>query len=92
MLIIMNVLLLACAESSIGSMRVGFLMALAGVPVKELFDCVGYWSGFNSPLLHVGAMAWCRWPSVFQDSVKNMAPRCWVKSPNGFCDFLVTTI
>ena len=24
--------------------------------------------------------------------VKNMVSRCWVKSPNGFCDFLATTI
>ena len=43
MLTIVNALLLACAESSIGSMQVGFLMALAGVPVRELFDYVGYW-------------------------------------------------
>jgi hypothetical protein len=41
---------------------------------------------------HGGAMAWRGWASVFQDIVKNMAPRCWVKSPNGFCDFLATTI
>ena len=33
-------------------------------------------------------MAWHGWPSVFQDSVKIMAPRCWVKSPNGFSIFL----
>jgi len=37
-------------------------------------------------------MAWRGWSSVFQDSVKNMVPRSWVKSPNGFCDFLATTI
>ena len=43
MLTILNVLSLVCAESSIGSMQVGFLMALAGVPVRELFDNVGYW-------------------------------------------------
>jgi len=41
---------------------------------------------------HGGAMAWRGWSSVFQDSVKNMVPRSWVKSPNGFCDFLATTI
>jgi hypothetical protein len=35
-------------------------------------------------------MAWHGWPSVFQDSVKNKAPRWRMKSPNGFCDFLVT--
>ena len=40
---ILNALSLACAESSIGSMQVGFLMALAGVPVRELFIYVGYW-------------------------------------------------
>jgi hypothetical protein len=42
MLTILNVLSLVCAESSIGSMQVGFLMALAGVHVRELFDYVGY--------------------------------------------------
>jgi hypothetical protein len=52
-----------------------------------------YWSGFKLFFFrHGGAMAWRGWASVFQDSVKNMAPRCWVKSPNGFCDFLATTI
>ncbi len=40
---ILNALSLACAELSIGSMQVGFLMALAGVPVRELFVDVGYW-------------------------------------------------
>ena len=24
-------------------MQVGFLMALAGIPVRELFDIIGYW-------------------------------------------------
>ena len=43
MLTILNALSLACAESSIGSMQVGFLMALAGVPVRELFNHVEYW-------------------------------------------------
>ena len=32
---ILNALSLACAESSIGSMQVDFIMALAGVPVRE---------------------------------------------------------
>ena len=40
---ILNALSLACAEPSIGSMQVGFIMALAGVPVRELFVYVGYW-------------------------------------------------
>ena len=40
---ILNAMLIVCAESSIGSMQVGFLMALAGVPVRELFVYVGYW-------------------------------------------------
>jgi hypothetical protein len=40
MLTILNVLLLGCAKPSIGSMQVGFLMALAGVPVRESFDYV----------------------------------------------------
>jgi hypothetical protein len=54
---------------------------------------LAHWSGFKLFFFrHGGAMAWRGWTSVFQDSVKNMAPRCWVKSPNGFCDFLATTI
>ncbi len=40
---ILNALLLACTESGGGIMQVGFLMALAGVPVMELFHNVGYW-------------------------------------------------
>ncbi len=35
-------------------------------------------------------MAWRGWPSVFQDSVKNMAPHWRMKLTNGFCDFLAT--
>ena len=42
MVTILNALSLACAKSSIGSMQVSFLMALAGVPVRELFNHVGY--------------------------------------------------
>ncbi len=40
---ILNALLLACVESGGGIMQVGFLMALVGVPVIELFHNVGYW-------------------------------------------------
>ncbi len=39
---ILNALLLGCTKSTISSMQIGFLMALAGVPVGELFDIVGY--------------------------------------------------
>ncbi len=46
---ILNALSLACAESSIGSMQVSFLMALAGVPVRELFVYVGYWRRTRVP-------------------------------------------
>ena len=46
---ILNDLSLACAESSICSMQVGFIMALAGVPVRELFVCVGYWRRTRVP-------------------------------------------
>jgi len=46
---ILNAMLLACAESSIGSMQVGFLMALAGVPVRELFVYVVYWQRARVP-------------------------------------------
>jgi hypothetical protein len=49
MFTIMTVLSLACAESSIGSMHVGFLMALAGVPVRELFNYVQYWRRTRVP-------------------------------------------
>ena len=45
----LNILLLACTKSSIGSMRVDFLMALAGVPVRELFVYVGYWKRTRVP-------------------------------------------
>ena len=55
---ILNALSLACAESSIGSMQVGFLMALAGVPVRELFIYVGHWRRMRDvmevdPLNHI---------------------------------------
>ena len=46
---ILNALSLACAKSSIGSMQVGFIMALAGVPVRELFVYVGYWRRTRVP-------------------------------------------
>ncbi len=39
----MNALLLACAKLGGSIMQVGFLMALARVPVMELFHNVGYW-------------------------------------------------
>ena len=41
---------------------------------------------------HVGAMAWCGWPSMFLDSVKNMAPRWRMISPNGVLLHFVTDI
>jgi hypothetical protein len=40
---ILNALSLACAKLGGGIMQVGFLLALAGVPVMELFHNVGYW-------------------------------------------------
>ena len=46
---ILNALPLACAESSVGSTQVGFVMALVGVPVKELLDDVGYWRRTRVP-------------------------------------------
>jgi hypothetical protein len=47
-------------------------LTLPAVPV-----CHKKWSGFKLFFFHHGgAMAWRGWPSVFQDSVKNMAPRC----------------
>ncbi len=48
-LTILNALPLACAELSVGSMQVGFVMALVGVPVKELLDDVGYWRRTRIP-------------------------------------------
>ena len=49
---ILNAPSLACAESSIGSIQVGFLKALAGVPVRELFIYVGYWWRTRVPRAH----------------------------------------
>ncbi len=49
MLTILNALPLACAKSSVGSTHVGFVMALVGVPVKELLDNVGYWRRTRVP-------------------------------------------
>ena len=43
MLTILNALSLACAEPVMSGMLDGILMALAGVPVRELFVYVGYW-------------------------------------------------
>jgi hypothetical protein len=43
MLTILNALPLAYAKSNVGNMQAGFIMALVGVPVKELLDDVGYW-------------------------------------------------
>ncbi len=48
-LTILNALLLACAESILGSTQVGFVMALVGVHVKELLDNVGYWQRMRVP-------------------------------------------
>ncbi len=48
-LTILNALLLACAKLSIGSMQVGFVMALVGVPAKELLNDVGYWQRTRVP-------------------------------------------
>ena len=41
-LTILKALSLACAKWSIGSMQVSFLMALARVPVRELFNNIGF--------------------------------------------------
>ena len=49
MLTILNALLLAYTKSSIGSMHIGFLMALDRVPVGELFDAVEYWQRTRVP-------------------------------------------
>jgi hypothetical protein len=43
MLTILNALPRGCTKLSVGSTQVGFVMALAGVPVKELLNSVGYW-------------------------------------------------
>ncbi len=41
-LTILNALPLVYAKSNVGSTQAGFIMALVGVPVKELLDDVGY--------------------------------------------------
>ena len=48
-LTILNALPLAYAESNVGSTQAGFIMALVGVPVKELLDNVGYWRRTRVP-------------------------------------------
>jgi hypothetical protein len=58
---------------------------------SEVYLCIPSGVVLNIFFRHGGAMAWRGWPSVFH-SVKNMAPRCWVKSLNGFRDFPATTI
>ena len=50
-LTILNALPLAYAESNVGSTQAGFIMALVGVPVKELLDDVGYWRRTRVPRL-----------------------------------------
>jgi hypothetical protein len=50
-LTILNALSLAYAESNVGSTQAGFIMALVGVPVKELLDDVGYWRRTGSLVL-----------------------------------------
>ena len=49
MLTVLNAQPLACAESSVGSTQIGFVMALVGVHVKELLDDVGYWRRTRGP-------------------------------------------
>ena len=51
MINILNALLLACTVLSIGSTQVSSVMALAGVPVRELFNDVGYWRRKRVPQL-----------------------------------------
>ncbi len=48
-LTISDALPLACAKLSVGSTHIGFVMALVGVPVKELLDDVGYWRRTRVP-------------------------------------------
>jgi hypothetical protein len=48
-LTILNALPLAYAKSSVGSMQAGFIMALVGVPAKELLKDVGYWRRTRVP-------------------------------------------
>jgi hypothetical protein len=48
-LTILKALALACAKSRVGSTQVGFVMALVGVPVKELLKDVGYWQRMRVP-------------------------------------------
>ena len=49
LLTILNTLSLARTKSSVGSMLVGFVLALVRVPVKELFVDVGYWQRTRVP-------------------------------------------
>ncbi len=65
---ILNALSLVCAESSIGSMQVGFLMALTGVPVRELLVYVGYWHRMRVPRA-------CQWAESVKMSDPGQTPK-----------------
>jgi len=65
---ILNALSLACAELSIGSMQVSFIMALAGVPVRELFFYVGYWRRTRVPRA-------CQWAENVKTSDPGQTPK-----------------
>ncbi len=68
MLTFWNALLLACAKSSIVSMQVGFLMALAVVSVRKLFDRVGNWWRTRVPCAH-------QWPESAKKSDPGQTPK-----------------
>ena len=65
---ILNALSLTCAKSSIGSMQVGFIMALAGVPVRELFVYVGY-------LRKMRVSRACQWAENIKTSDPGQTPK-----------------
>ncbi len=48
-LTILNALSLAYAKSNVGSTQAGLIMALVGVPVKELLNDIGYWQRTRVP-------------------------------------------
>jgi hypothetical protein len=67
-LTILNALLLECAKSRIGSMQVGFHMALAEVPVGALFNNVGYWWRTWVPCA-------CQWAERTKKSILGKTPK-----------------
>jgi hypothetical protein len=65
---ILNALLLACTKLGGGIMQVGFLVALAGVPMMKLFHNFGYWQ--RTRVCHA-----CQWAERGKKSDPGKTPK-----------------